>query len=78
MWSAIVRPSEVVSRSFLSQKPKVIKDVRFEVQIKTHGKTSDVSTPPFWKKLNSSGYLTYSTSDLVFFINDDPRIKNIE
>ena len=49
----------------------------FEVQIETHGKTSDVSTPPFWKKLNSSGYLIYSTSDLEFFyINDEPRMEN--
>ena len=54
-----------------------IKYVRFEAQtwMETHGNTSDVSTPPFWKKLNSSGCLTYSTSDLVFIINDNSRMK---
>ena len=51
----------------------------FEVQIETHGKTSDVSTPPFWKKLNSSGYLIYSTSDLDFYkLATTQEWKNIE
>lgn len=77
-WSTIVRPSEVVSRSFLFQNTKCHKEVRFGIQFKTYGKTSVVRTPPFWKKLNSSGYLTYSTSDLVFLISDNQGIKNIE
>ena len=39
--------------------------LELQVNSNTDGKFLLVKTPPFWKKLNCPGYLTYSTSDLI-------------